>query len=316
MEKIRLIAVVGPTASGKTALAVELAKKFDGEVISADSMQVYREMQVATAKPTKGEMQGIPHHLIDYVEPEEPYSLARYVEDAKAAIADVASRGKLPVLAGGTGLYVNTLLENRDLGDAGENEELRRGLYALAEEKGNGYLLELLRKEDPETAKKLHENNLIRVVRALEVCRTAGMTMSELQRKSRETETPYDCCRIGIAYRDRQVLYDRINLRVDRMLEAGLCEEARQFFASGKQTAAQAIGYKELKSWLDGECTLEEAADRLKQATRRYAKRQLTWFRKDPRIHWVFPDGEGGAEGALREAEQAAEEFLKNREKG
>lgn len=153
MEKIRLIAVVGPTASGKTALAVELAKKFDGEVISADSMQVYREMQVATAKPTKGEMQGIPHHLIDYVEPEEPYSLARYVEDAKAAIADVASRGKLPVLAGGTGLYVDTLLENRDLGDAGENEELRRGLYALAEEKGNGYLLELLRKEDPETAK-------------------------------------------------------------------------------------------------------------------------------------------------------------------
>lgn len=316
MEKIRLIAVVGPTASGKTALAVELAKKFDGEVISADSMQVYREMQVATAKPTKGEMQGIPHHLIDYVEPEEPYSLARYVEDAKAAIADVASRGKLPVLAGGTGLYVDTLLENRDLGNAGENEEFRRGLYALAEEKGNGYLLELLWKEDPETAKKLHENNLIRVVRALEVCRTAGMTMSELQRKSRETETPYDCCRIGIAYRDRQVLYDRINLRVDRMLEAGLCEEARQFFASGKQTAAQAIGYKELKPWLDGECTLEEAADRLKQATRRYAKRQLTWFRKDPGIHWVFPDGEGGAEGALREAEQAAEEFLKNREKG
>ena len=193
MEKIRLIAVVGPTASGKTALAVELAKKFDGEVISADSMQVYREMQVATAKPTKGEMQGIPHHLIDYVEPEEPYSLARYVEDAKAAIADVASRGKLPVLAGGTGLYVDTLLENRDLGNAGGNEAIRRGLYALAEEKGNGYLLELLRKEDPETAKKLHENNLIRVVRALEVCRTAGMTMSELQRKSRETETPYDC---------------------------------------------------------------------------------------------------------------------------
>lgn len=315
MEKLRMLAVVGPTASGKTALAVELAKALNGEVVSADSMQVYREMDIATAKPTPEEMQGVPHHLIGYVGMEEPYSLARYVSDARQALAEVAARGKVPILAGGTGLYIDTLLENRDLGEAGENETLREELRALAREKGNGYLLELLRKEDPETAETLHENNLVRVIRALEVCRTSGMTMSELQRRSREPDSPYDCCRIGIAYRDRQVLYDRINLRVDRMVEAGLCDEARAFFAAEQQTAAQAIGYKELKPWLDGECSLEEAVDKLKQATRHYAKRQLTWFRKDPRIHWVYPDGEGGPEAAFREAAALAGDFLeKNRQ--
>ena len=271
-------------------------------------------MEIATAKPTPEEMQGIPHHLIGYVGMAEPYSLARYVADARQALAEVAGRGRVPILAGGTGLYIDTLLENRDLGEAGENEALREELRALAKEKGNGYLLELLRKEDPETAAVLHENNLVRIIRALEVCRTAGMTMSELQRRSREPESPYDCCRIGIAYRDRQTLYDRINLRVDRMLEAGLCDETRAFFASGQQTAAQAIGYKELKPWLDGECSLEEAVEKLKQATRHYAKRQLTWFRRDPRIHWVYPDGEGGPEAAFREAEALARDFFeKNR---
>ena len=315
MEKIRLLAVVGPTASGKTALAVELAKRFGGEVVSADSMQVYRKMDIATAKPTPEEMQGVPHHLIGYVGMEEPYSLARYVEDAREAIAGVASRGAVPILAGGTGLYVDTLLENRDLGEAGGSGALREELYAIAREKGNGYLLEMLRREDPEAAESLHENNLVRVVRALEVCRTAGMTMSELQRRSRETEPLYDCCRIGIAYRDRRVLYERINRRVDRMLEAGLLDEARAFFQEGKQTAAQAIGYKELKPYLDGECGLEEAVESLKQATRRYAKRQLTWFRRDPRIRWVYPDGEGGAEAALREASEIAEIFLENSKK-
>ena len=241
MEKLRMLAVVGPTASGKTALAVELAKALNGEVVSADSMQVYREMDIATAKPTPEEMQGVPHHLIGYVGMEEPYSLARYVSDARQALAEVAARGKVPILAGGTGLYIDTLLENRDLGEAGENETLREELRALAREKGNGYLLELLRKEDPETAETLHENNLVRVIRALEVCRTSGMTMSELQRRSRETDSPYDCCRIGIAYRDRQVLYDRINLRVDRMVEAGLYDEVGLF---RRRTADRRPGHR------------------------------------------------------------------------
>ena len=307
-----IICIAGPTASGKTALAATLAKELNGEVVSCDSMQVYKRMDIGTAKPTLEEMQGIPHHLIGYVGMEEPYSLARYVEDARKTIADVASRGAVPILAGGTGLYIDTLLENRDLGEAGGDEALREELYAIAREKGNGYLLEMLRREDPEAAEALHENNLVRVVRALEVCRTAGMTMSELQRRSRETEPLYDCCRIGIAYRDRQVLYDRINRRVDRMLEAGLLDEARAFFREGKQTAAQAIGYKELKPFLDGECGLEEAVESLKEATRRYAKRQLTWFRRDPRIRWVCPDGMGGADAALREASEIAGNFLKN----
>ena len=311
-KKIPVIVVVGPTASGKTALAVELALRFGGEVISADSMQVYQGMDIATAKPSAEEQKGVPHHLVGYVPPEEPYHLARFVEDARAAVQLVASRGKIPILAGGTGLYIDTFLENRDLGEAGGDEQLREELYVLAREKGNGYLLELLRKEDPETAQVLHENNLVRIVRALEVCRTAGMTMSELQRRSRDREPLYDCCRIGINYRDRQTLYDRINRRVDRMLEAGLIEEAKAFYQSGKKTAVQAIGYKELKPFLDGECSLEEAVGRLKQATRRYAKRQLTWFGRDQRIHWVFPDGDGGWKTACEEAFRVAEGFLKS----
>ena len=310
MGKIRILAVVGPTASGKTALAAELALRFGGEVISADSMQVYREMNIATAKPSAEEQRGIPHHLIDYVDPEEPYNLARFVEDAQAAVKMVAKKGKVPILAGGTGLYIDTFLENRDLGEAGENEALRSELYELAREKGNGYLLSLLRQEDPETAAVLHENNLVRIVRALEVCRTSGMTMSELQRRSRESDPLYDCCRIGINYHDRQVLYDRINQRVDHMLEAGLLDEARAFYQSGKKTAVQAIGYKELKPYLEGECSLDEAVNQLKQATRRYAKRQLTWFRRDLRIHWVYPDGSGGVQAAFNEAFDTAAAFL------
>ena len=311
MGKLRILAVVGPTASGKTALAVELALRFGGEVISADSMQVYQGMEIATAKPSAEEQKGVPHHLIGYVPPEEPYHLARFTEDAAKAIHEIASRGRVPILAGGTGLYIDTLLENRDLGEAGGDEQLREELYALAREKGNGYLLELLRAEDPETAAVLHENNLVRIVRALEVCRTAGMTMSELQRRSRERTTLWDCCKIGISYHDRQALYDRINLRVDRMLEAGLLEEAKAFYQSGKKTAVQAIGYKELKPFLDGKCSLKEAVDLLKQSTRRYAKRQLTWFRRDPQIHWIFPDGEGGWEAAEAEAFRTADSFLR-----
>ncbi len=290
--KIPLVAVVGPTASGKTALGVSIAKHYGGEVVSADSMQIYRTMDIATAKPTLEEMGGIPHHLIDFWEPQRPFSLAQYVELASKAIADIHSRGKLPVLVGGTGLYVNTLLDNIALGDSGGNEELRAKLLREAEEKGNGFLLDELRAVDPETAENLHENNLLRIIRAIEVYQLTGITMSQWVKQSRDRESPYRFCIIGLNFKDRQKLYDRINCRVDEMMQAGLLEEAKKVLNGPLQTAAQAIGYKELKPYLDGGLPLEVCVEKLKQSTRRYAKRQLTWFRRDSRIHWIYPDEE------------------------
>ena len=308
-QKPRIAAVLGPTASGKTALAAALAQAFDGEVISADSMQIYEGMDIATAKPTVKEMGGVPHHLIGYVRPDEPYSLGRYLADAGAAAADILARGRLPILCGGTGLYLDTFLDNRDIGAVGEDPAVRAELTALAAGKGGEYLLSLLRECDPEAAASLHPNNLPRIIRALEVCRTAGMTMTELQRRSRETEPLYDSLRIGITCRDRQNLYDRIDRRVDRMLAQGLLAEAERFLDADIRTSAQAIGYKELFPYLRGECSLEEAVFSLKQATRRYAKRQLTWFKRDGRVYWLYSDEQGEA-GVLAEAKKLLNAFL------
>ncbi len=291
-DKIPLVAVVGPTASGKTGLGIAIAKHYGGEVVSADSMQIYRTMDIATAKPTLEEMDGVPHHLVDFWDPDNPFSLAEYIELAKKAIDDIHSRGKLPVLVGGTGLYVNTLLDNVTLGESGGDEALRAELLREAEEKGNGYLLAELRTFDPETEENLHENNLLRIVRAIEVYRLTGVTMSEWVKRSHEQESPYRFCMIGLNYKDRQNLYDRINLRVDQMMAEGLLEEARTVLGAPLQTSAQAIGYKELKPYLEGELPLDVCVEKLKQSTRRYAKRQLTWFRRDERIHWIYPDEE------------------------
>lgn len=291
-DKIPLVAVVGPTASGKTGLGIAIAKYYGGEVVSADSMQIYRTMDIATAKPTLEEMDGVPHHLIDFWDPDQPFSLAEYIELAKKAIDDIHSRGKLPVLVGGTGLYVNTLLDNITLGESGGDETLRSELLREAEEKGNGYLLAKLHSFDPETAENLHENNLLRIVRAIEVYQLTGTTMSEWVRRSRGQESPYRECIVGLNYKDRQNLYDRINLRVDEMMKAGLLEEAKAVLGAPLETSAQAIGYKELKPYLEGELPLEVCVEKLKQSTRRYAKRQLTWFRRDGRIHWIYPDEE------------------------
>ena len=291
-DKIPLVAVVGPTASGKTGLGIAIAKRYGGEVVSADSMQIYRTMDIATAKPTLEEMDGVPHHLVDFWEPAQPFSLAQYIELAKKVIADIHSRGKLPVLVGGTGLYISTLLDNITLGESGGDETLRAELLREAEEKGNPYLLEQLRVFDPETAENLHENNLMRIVRAIEVYRLTGTTMSEWVKRSRGQESPYRECIIGLNYKDRQNLYDRINLRVDEMMKAGLLEEAKTVLGAPLETSAQAIGYKELKPYLEGQLPLDVCVEKLKQSTRRYAKRQLTWFRRDGRIHWIYPDEE------------------------
>ncbi len=290
-KRIPLVAVVGPTASGKTGLAVELAKAFDGEVISADSMQVYRQMDIATAKPTAEEMSGIPHHLIDFLEPDDAaFSVADYAELAHTAISEIAGRKKLPILAGGTGLYVNAVVDNINYAEIRNDETVRLELESVARQKGNQFLLGQLAAVDPELAAALHPNNLGRIIRALEVYRLTGIPMSEHQRRSRMEGPRYDLCMLGLSFAERKNLYDRINRRVDIMMEEGLLEETRRISRIYGGTARQAIGYKELETCLNGSATLEACVAALKQATRRYAKRQMTWFGRDPRIHWLTVD--------------------------
>lgn len=310
MSKIKVIVVCGPTASGKTTLAVELAKRLLGEVVCADSMQIYRGMDIATAKPTIDEMQGIPHHIVDFLDPSEPFSVADYVELAHKVISEVSSRGNLPIICGGTGLYIDSLTENIQFQQTVTKTPVRDELKAIAQEKGNAYLLDMLREIDPETAERLHENNLARIIRAIEVYKTTGVTMSEQIRESKRLGSPYSVCRICLDYRDRSVLYDRIDRRVDIMLKNGLLKEAKRILADYTlMTSRQAIGYKELAPYFAGELTLEECLDNLKRSTRRYAKRQLTWFRRSPDTNWLYPDELGDA--LVDRATEIIEDFLK-----
>lgn len=302
MEKKKLLAVVGATASGKTALSIQLAQRYNGEIVSADSMQIYKGMTIATAKPTKEEMCGIPHHVMDFLLPTESFSVSQYVKLASEAIEDIHSRGKTPILCGGTGLYVRSLTENIQFSPQETDEELRERLSQRYENEGGEILIKELSEFDPETAEKLHPSNKKRIIRAIEIYRTTGITMSEQIRQSKLIPSPYDLTAIGITYSDRQKLYDRINRRVDIMLENGLLEETIEFYSrENSRTSAAAIGYKELKPYLDGEMTLEEAEERLKQETRRYAKRQITWFKKDKYIHWIEADK---CEDVFKEAEK------------
>ena len=292
MDKKPLLVVGGPTASGKTRLAVDLAKALGGEIVCADSMQVYREMEIGTAAPTQEEKQAVPHHLFGILDPEESFSVARYVELATQVIAEIHSRGRLPVLCGGTGLYLSALTHNIRFDEAiPEHPGLRQELRELAKEKGNEHLWAMLQEADPLLAQKLHPNNLGRIIRALEVCRASGVPMSEWQRRSKQGEPPYQIFFLALCYRDRELLYRRIGLRVDQMLEQGLLEEVKTLLDKGYQsTAMQAIGYKEMAGYLAGEQSLEEAAETLKRQTRRYAKRQMTWLRRDERIRWLEAD--------------------------
>lgn len=291
-SKPKVIAVVGPTASGKTALSVEIAMKFDGEVISADSMQIYKGMDIATAKPTADEMQGIKHHLVDFLPTDKVFSVAAFVDLAHKAIEEISSKGKLPVIAGGTGLYVDNLLSGTTFTEGETDFKLREELQQRLENEGLDILLEELKAVDLESFERLTtERNPKRVIRALEIYKTTGITMSEQNRQSIPENTPYDAIKIGLDFKDRQTLYDRINLRVDFMLEAGLLREAEDFFNSKiSNTAVQAIGYKELEPYFKGEAQLSECIEALKRATRRYAKRQLTWFRRDKSTNWFFVD--------------------------
>lgn len=290
-DKIRVIAIVGPTASGKTALGAEIAEEFSGEVVSADSMQIYKGMDIATAKPTKEEMRGIPHHLIGFLDRNVSFSVADYVELAGSVIGDISERKKLPVIVGGTGLYVSSLLDNIKFADIKSDAGLRKKLEDEAERLGNSYLFEKLEKVDPESAAELHPNNLVRVIRAIEVYELTGKKLSLFKAESRLEESPYDPVMIGLDYNDRQILYDRINKRVDIMVKNGLVEEAQSIFDScNMKTAGNAIGYKELIPYFKKEKSLEECISKIKQETKRYAKRQLTWFRKNAKINWLKLD--------------------------
>lgn len=291
--------VVGPTASGKSALAVALAKELNGEIVSCDSMQIYRGMPVATAQPTPAERQGVPHHLIGFLDPSEPYSVARFCEDAAAEIAAIRKRGRLPIVAGGTGLYADALADGLRFAGREADPALRSSLMERAEREGDEAMLRELSAVDPVTAARLHPHDRKRVLRALELWYGSGVRLSEAERAFKPDQPPFDPLWIGVTFADRAALYDRIDRRVDAMVAAGLTEEARAAFERpDAATAAQAIGHKELFPYFEGRASLEECLARLKQQTRRYAKRQLTWFRRREEIHWLYADREEDLVGA------------------
>jgi tRNA dimethylallyltransferase len=289
MRKPQVLVVVGPTASGKTSLGVELAKQLNGEIISADSMQIYRNMNIGTAKVTKEEMSGIPHYLIDCVQPNEEFSVAKFKEAALAAVELILSKRKLPIIVGGTGLYINSLTLPWDFQKKESSVILRQQLAKKAESEGRDALYEQLKAVDPVTASQVHPNNINRVIRALEIHELTGKPKSDFDLETRNNELPYEFIILGLNW-DREILYERINRRVDIMIENGLVDEAKRLLGMGydwKLTALKAIGYKELRPYLEGESTLTEAITVLKRDSRHYAKRQMTWFRKDDRINWI-----------------------------
>lgn len=305
MEKTKIICVVGATASGKTDLAVKLAKAVDGEIISADSMQVYKNMPIATAVATKEEQDGVVHHLVEFLDADQTFSVADFVECAKVLIDEITARGRVPIVAGGTGLFVDSLVKNISFSEVGSNAEIRNELA----EKSNEELYERLLKLDPNAAEDIHPNNRKRVIRALELC-MSGTSKTEQNENSMLIDSPYDALYIGIGYKDRQKLYDRINKRVDLMLEAGLENEARQMLGKQGLTARQAIGHKELQPYIDEKITLDEATENLKRETRRYAKRQLTWFRRNENINWLYAD-EMSRDELVKKAVDLAKNHLK-----
>ena len=306
----RVVAIGGPTATGKTALSVALAKEFGGEVVNADSMQIYRGLDIGTAKPTAEERQGIPHHLMDFLPPEAPYSVADFTAAAAPLIEQLNSAGKLPIVTGGTGLYITSLMKGTAFAPEKSDPAIRARLQTEADEQGSAALYARLQQIDPAYAEKLHPNNLPRVIRALELFEATGRRMSEQQRAALAAEPPYRSLCICLTCRDRAELYRRIDRRVDSMLQNGVLEEAKLVYDNREtyRTAAQAIGYKEFFPYFAGEMPLNDCANRLKQATRNYAKRQLTWFRHQANGVWLYVDEEPPAPRAA----ELVRQFLQN----
>ena len=305
-----IICIAGPTASGKTALAVELAKELSGEVISCDSMQVYRRMDIGTAKPTVEEMQGIPHHMLDVAEPWEDFSVSRYCEMAAPIVDDITARGKTAIIAGGTGLYMDSLIKGNDFAPF-PSTGVREKLEAQADRDGMESMLSWLQSIDPEAASRLHLSDRKRIIRALEVYLETGETITEHNRRTQAIPPKYNPLWLGLDFTDRAELYRRIDLRVGIMLEQGLVEEIQNLLSSGipaKCTAMQAIGYKEFVAALNGQSTIEEAADEVRKSSRHYAKRQLTWFRRNKNIHWLTRNSGESSEEILKKARQVLRE--------
>lgn len=297
------VVLAGPTAVGKTELSISLAKKLDAEIISADSMQVYRQMNIGSAKITREEMQGIPHHLIDVLDPDEEFHVVRFQEMAKKAMEEIYARGRLPLLVGGTGFYIQALLYDIDFQEAGENEEIRSSLLKEAREKGNQVLHDRLRQVDEAAALAIHPNNVKRVIRALEFYLITGRQISRHNAEQKKRQSPYDF-RYIVLHARREELYRRIDLRVDRMVEAGLVEEVRALRDQGytkEMVSMQGLGYKEILDYLEGNSSLSEAVYRIKRDTRHFAKRQLTWFRREPDVIWVDKTELGYREDAVLE---------------
>ncbi|WP_367565734.1 tRNA (adenosine(37)-N6)-dimethylallyltransferase MiaA [Lacrimispora sp.] len=288
-----LIILTGPTAVGKTALSIRLAKAVGGEIISADSMQVYRHMDIGSAKITKEEMEGVPHHLIDVLNPDEEFNVTTFQQMAKKAVEEIYSRGRIPIVAGGTGFYIQALLYDIDFTENGEDTSIRDQLEALGKEKGAGFLHDMLKDIDPEAAKEIHANNQKRVIRAIEYYRQTGEPISEHNKRERQKQSPYDFL-YYVVNTDRNVLYERIDRRVDLMVQQGLVNEVEQLKAMGctrDMVSMQGLGYKEILDYLQGAATLEEAVYILKRDTRHFAKRQLTWFKRERDVRWLnLPD--------------------------
>ena len=304
-DRPRVVAIGGPTATGKTALSLALAQRFGGEIINADSMQVYRQLSVGTAKPTAEERAQAPHHLLDFLPPEQPYSVADFTAAAADLIGQITARGRLPLVVGGTGLYITSLLNGVRFAPEDTDPELRRRLQQQAETQGAEVLYARLQAVDPAYAAKVHPHNLPRVIRALELYESTGRTMSEQQRQSRPAAAPYRSLCLCLTRRDRAVLYRRIDQRVDKMLREGLLPEAELVWQNRERyrTAAQAIGYKEFFPYFEGKEPLDTCVNRLKQATRQYAKRQLTWFRHQNEAQWLYLDEEDVVQKAVEQVE-------------
>lgn len=290
MQRPKILIITGPTATGKTRLSVELAKCLGGEVVSADSMQIYRGMDIGTAKVTNDEMQGVAHHMIDVADPMEDYSVSRYVAEATACIEDILSRGKLPIVAGGTNLYIDSLVRGLDFAQTQEDKALREELNAQYDALGGEAMLSRLGEFDPERAAKLHASDKRRIVRAIEIFTLTGETMTEHDRKTQHLPPRFDAMKVALTFSDREMLYSRINSRVDIMVRQGLFDEVQALLDKGlspESTAMQAIGYKEPAAYLRGEIGRDEAIEQIKLSSRRYAKRQLTWLRRDEAVRWI-----------------------------
>ncbi len=307
-DKKKIIVVCGPTASGKTGLSILLAQQFNGEIISADSMQIYKNLDIGTAKATKDEQKMAVHHLVDIMEPEEPYNVQKFCSMAKDKIEEITAKGKIPVIAGGTGLYIESLINGIEFSEQEDNSEIKKHLQTELEQNGKEYMYNILCEIDPEYGRTVHPNNTVRVLRGIEIYRLTGQTMSQQLRQSKPTHRPYDVLLLGLKCEDRRKLYENINKRVDIMMTEGLLEEAQYVYKNKDtfKTCVSAIGYKEFFPYFENSEAIENCVDKLKQASRNYAKRQLTWFNRMKEINWLLID----KEDYKAEAMKITREFL------